>query len=112
MHPPKTPECIPCSTQKMCPQPLFCRFFITLTSQGMQAFNWESHRQNWWETMSQQAQLFADMGFTLVWLPPPTASVAAQGYMPLDLYNLNSAYGSEDSLRRFTKNPFNIDLSY
>ena len=69
--------------------------------QDMQAFNWESHRQNWWETVSQQAQRFADMGFTLVWLPPPTASVAAQGYMPLDLYNLNSAYGSEDSLRRF-----------
>ena len=71
----------------------------------MQAFNWESHRQNWWETVSKQSQRFADMGFTLVWLPPPTASVAAQGYMPLDLYNLNSAYGSEESLRRSAKNP-------
>ena len=45
----------------------------------LQAFNWESHRQNWWQQVAAQAQKFADMGFTIVWLPPPTTSVAPQG---------------------------------
>ena len=68
-----------------------------------QAFNWESHRQNWWQHVAGQAERFADFGFTVVWLPPPTASVAPQGYMPTDLYNLNSAYGSEEDLRRYNE---------
>jgi hypothetical protein len=67
-----------------------------------QAFNWESNQQNWWQNLLPQARRFADMGFTIVWLPPPTTSVAPQGYMPLDYYNLNSAYGSEEDLRKYT----------
>jgi alpha-amylase len=39
-------------------------------------------------------------GITTIWLPPPTHSVAPQGYMPGDLYNLNSAYGTEDELKQ------------
>lgn len=66
-----------------------------------QAFNWESHRQKWWQKVAVEGSKFATLGFTVVWLPPPTASVAPQGYMPLDLYNLNSAYGSEEDLRRW-----------
>ncbi len=38
-------------------------------------------------------------GFTSVWLPPPSDSVSPQGYLPRDIYNLNSAYGSEGELR-------------
>jgi glycosidase len=48
--------------------------------------------------MSGQARELADMGFTAVWLPPFTDSVSEQGYMPRDLYNLNSRYGSEQQL--------------
>lgn len=66
----------------------------------LQAFNWESNQQIWWQNLLPQARRFADMGFTIVWLPPPTTSVAPQGYMPLDDYNLNSAYGSEEDLRK------------
>jgi glycosidase len=35
-----------------------------------------------------------------VWLPPPTDSVSDEGYMPRDLYNLNSKYGSFDELKQ------------
>ncbi len=56
-----------------------------------QAFNWESNQENWWQKLIPQAQRFADLGFTVVWLPPPTTSVAPQGYMPLDYYNRYSA---------------------
>lgn len=52
-----------------------------------------------------QANCFASLGITAVWLPPFTDSVSPQGYMPLDLYNLNSRYGSEDELRRFAHRP-------
>lgn len=38
-------------------------------------------------------------GFTSVWLPPPSDSVSPQGYLPRDLWSLNSAYGGEGELR-------------
>lgn len=43
--------------------------------------------------------MIAQAGFTSVWLPPPSDSVSPQGYLPRDIYNLNSAYGSEGELR-------------
>ena len=42
---------------------------------------------------------YADMGFTLVWMPPSTASVSPEGYMPTDYYNLNSNYGNAADLK-------------
>lgn len=69
----------------------------------LQAFNWESWHQNWWETLEGQVDAIADMGFTVVWLPPPTDSVSQQGYMPRDLYNLNSNYGSQEQLVRLIR---------
>jgi alpha-amylase len=50
-----------------------------------------------------QADEFADLGITCIWLPPPTDSVSPQGYMPGDLYNLNSKYGSQEDLKRSVK---------
>ena len=49
--------------------------------------------------MTAKAGELAAMGFTTVWLPPPTDSVSAEGYMPRDLYDLNSKYGSVEELR-------------
>lgn len=43
--------------------------------------------------------MFADAGFTAIWLPPPSDAVSAQGYLPRDYYNLNSKYGTEAQLR-------------
>lgn len=67
----------------------------------LQGFNWESHKHDWWNTMHSQADWLAGFGFSVIWLPPPTDSVAPEGYLPRDLYNLNSSYGSEDNLRRY-----------
>lgn len=64
----------------------------------LQGFNWESWRHDWYNSLGQQIDAIADAGFTVVWLPPPTDSVSAQGYMPRDLYNLDSKYGSEVDL--------------
>jgi maltooligosyltrehalose synthase len=38
-------------------------------------------------------------GFSAIWMPPPSESVSPQGYLPTDLYNLSSQYGSEAELR-------------
>ncbi|KAI5392691.1 probable alpha-amylase 2 [Lathyrus oleraceus] len=64
-----------------------------------QAFNWESHKYNWWETLETKIADIAKAGITSAWLPPPTHSFAAEGYAPQDLYSLNSKYGSEHQLK-------------
>lgn len=74
----------------------------------LQGFNWESHRSGrWYHKLCEKAADIASWGFTIVWLPPPTDSVSPEGYMPRDLYNLNSRYGSmdelKDTVRRFHK---------
>ncbi|KAJ0963484.1 hypothetical protein J5N97_028606 [Dioscorea zingiberensis] len=64
-----------------------------------QGFNWESWRRRWYAELAPKAKDLSQSGITAVWFPPPTESVAPQGYMPSDLYNLNSAYGSVEELK-------------
>eukprot|EP00257_Ricinus_communis_P019911 XP_015579026.1 uncharacterized protein LOC8285074 isoform X1 [Ricinus communis] len=64
-----------------------------------QGFNWESWRRQWYVELATKMADLSQCGVTAVWLPPPTESVAPQGYMPSDLYNLNSAYGTEEELK-------------
>lgn len=66
----------------------------------LQGFNWDSSKQSsgWYTILKEQVDEIADYGFTLVWLPPPTDSVSPEGYMPRDLYSLDSKYGSVEDL--------------
>lgn len=65
-----------------------------------QGFNWESHKSGrWYKELHEKAAELASLGFSVIWLPPPTDSVSPEGYMPRDLYNLNSRYGSFDELK-------------
>lgn len=58
-----------------------------------QGFNWESHKSGrWYMELKEKAAELSSLGFTVLWLPPPTESVSPEGYMPKDLYNLNSRY--------------------
>nr|GMD58758.1 Alpha-amylase isozyme 2A [Ipomoea batatas] len=75
-----------------------------------QAFNWESWRRQWYLELAPKAADLSRSGVTAVWFPPPTESVAPQGYMPSDLYNLNSAYGSVDDLKHCIEEMHNQDL--
>eukprot|EP00210_Caulerpa_lentillifera_P006145 g5872.t1 len=66
----------------------------------LQGFNWDSSKSgDWYRKIASQAVDFAKAGFTSIWLAPPSDSVSQQGYLPRDLYNLNSKYGSEGDLR-------------
>lgn len=58
-----------------------------------QGFNWESHKSGkWYVELGTKIKELSSLGFTIVWSPPPTDSVSPEGYMPKDLYNLNSRY--------------------
>jgi alpha-amylase len=65
----------------------------------LQAFNWESHKKDWYNHLAKEVRAIAALGVSSVWLPPPSDAVSPQGYLPRDLYELNCAYGSEKELR-------------
>lgn len=70
-----------------------------------QGFNWESHKsRRWYMELQEKAAKLALLGFSVIWLPPPTDSVSPEGYMPTDLYNLNSRYCNTINLKRGKKN--------
>lgn len=75
-----------------------------------QGFNWESWRRQWWLEMSAKAADLSKCGITTIWLPPPTHSVAPQGYMPGDLYDLRSAYGGSEELKQCINEMHKHDL--
>ncbi|KAH9625466.1 hypothetical protein KSS87_008129 [Heliosperma pusillum] len=64
----------------------------------LQAFNWESHKHDWWRNLEKKVPDIAKSGFTCAWLPPASQSLSPEGYLPQDLYSLNSKYGSEGLL--------------
>lgn len=69
-----------------------------------QGFNWESHKSGkWYAQLKEKVAELSSLGITVIWLPPPTESVSPEGYMPKDLYNLNSRYGSIDELKDLVK---------
>lgn len=65
----------------------------------LQGFNWESHKHDWWDNLEKKAPDLAKFGFTSIWLPPSTQAVSPEGYLPQNLYSLNSCYGSEKKLK-------------
>ncbi|TKY65101.1 Alpha-amylase 3 [Spatholobus suberectus] len=75
-----------------------------------QGFNWESWRRGWYLELAAKTADLSHCGVTAVWLPPPTQSVSPQGYMPSDLYNLNSSYGSVEELKYCIEEMHSQDL--
>jgi alpha-amylase len=73
----------------------------------LQGFNWESWRSgsgDWYGVVASKVDLLEEMGITDIWLPPPSQSVAPQGYLPSRLFDLDgSQYGSQASLESLIK---------
>jgi len=66
----------------------------------LQGFNWTScsYSGGWYNHVQELATDIASAGFSHVYLPPPSQSVSDEGYLPQQLYQLNSKYGSKDQL--------------
>nr|PNR35675.1 hypothetical protein PHYPA_021525 [Physcomitrium patens] len=65
-------------------------------------FDWESHNHNpsWWIHFQSKIEDLFELGITDVWLPPASQSVDKKGYLPGQLYNLDSSrYGKGIELR-------------
>src|SRR5438128_2710375 len=74
----------------------------------LQGFHWDSHRgscekgkerKGWYRIVKENAQAIKEAGFTWVWFPPASDSLAPQGYIPRRWNVLDGAYGSEAELR-------------
>ncbi|WP_281987448.1 starch-binding protein [Aquimarina aggregata] len=86
---------------------LFCLPLLNANAQDedvlFQAFDWNVQNQpagqTWYDVVSQNRNAINDAGIDLIWMPPPSNSAAPQGYLPRELNNLNSAYGTEAQLK-------------
>eukprot|EP00775_Hariotina_reticulata_P007314 gene7314-7526_t len=65
----------------------------------LQAFGWDSCKKgNWYKTIQSKIPDLEALTITHLWLPPPSQSVSDQGYMPGQLYNLTTKYGTKEDL--------------
>ena len=78
----------------------------------LQGFNWESFRYghdtgiSWYKRLNKQVPNLREVGFTGIWLPPPSEAYDGEGnlanhsrgYMPTNLYDLDTWYGSKKEL--------------
>ena len=75
----------------------------------LQGFHWESHlgdpgqnghgEKTWFRIVKENAAVIRSAGFSWVWLPPCSDSLAPQGYIPRRWFDFDTAYGSEHELR-------------
>jgi alpha-amylase len=69
----------------------------------LQGFNWasatESSSTTWYQTMINNAAAIKSE-FAYVWFPPPSLSASAEGYLPTQLNDLDSEYGTETQLKQ------------
>jgi len=85
---------------------MFCLPFIGIQAQDedvmFQAFDWNVQNQpagqTWYNVLSDVRNTINDAGIDVIWMPPPSNSAAPQGYLPRELNNLNSAYGTQNQL--------------
>jgi alpha-amylase len=75
----------------------------------LQGFHWSSHsgafdpatrtRKSWYRILRENTATIKTAGFDWVWFPPPSDSLAPQGYIPRRWNVLNTAFGNEEELR-------------
>jgi alpha-amylase len=74
----------------------------------LQGFHWPAHagarmrdgtRKSWYRIIRDNAATIKAAGFTWVWFPPASDSLAPQGYMPRRWNVLDTAFGTESELQ-------------
>ncbi len=79
-----------------------------------QAFDWNVQNQpagqTWYNVVTSARNAINDAGIDVIWMPPPSNSAAPQGYLPRELYDVNSAYGTEIQLRNLIDQFHALDI--
>jgi alpha-amylase len=75
----------------------------------LQGFHWDSHAgvsdpargraKSWYQILQENADAIRRAGFSWVWFPPPSDSLAPEDYLPRRWDCLDTAYGTEAELR-------------
>ncbi|GAB4334121.1 MAG: hypothetical protein OHK0038_10830 [Flammeovirgaceae bacterium] len=67
----------------------------------IQGFNWESWKNTsgWYNVLKNNAVEVKNGKFDLIWFPPMSDAASNEGYLPRQLYVLNSKYGTEQQLK-------------
>jgi len=75
----------------------------------LQGFHWKSHLGSreatgtvkpWWRIVRENALNIRKAGYTHIWLPPASDSLAPQGYIPRRWFDFHSAYGNLAELKQ------------
>eukprot|EP00198_Chlamydomonas_reinhardtii_P004968 XP_001694304.1 alpha-amylase-like protein [Chlamydomonas reinhardtii] len=70
-------------------------------SRAQRGFAWDSWQKgggNWYGRVQAAIPELAALQVSHVWLPPPSRSVSKEGYLPGQLYDLDSEYGTKEQL--------------
>ncbi|MEM6270941.1 MAG: starch-binding protein [Bacteroidota bacterium] len=80
--------------------------FLASTAQNdtrvmIQGFNWESHSNSgpWYNVVKNNAADLGASGIDMIWMPPPSDAAAPQGYLPRELYDVSTPYGTQAQLQ-------------
>jgi alpha-amylase len=87
--------------------PIAQRFNGRADAVMLQGFHWRSHdsahpgahAKSWYRIVRENAGAIRDAGFDYIWLPPPSESAAAEGYMPSQWLDLDTSYGTKTELK-------------
>ncbi|TRX49697.1 starch-binding protein [Fulvivirga sp. M361] len=96
----------------------FCLTYVPIWAQDedvmFQAFDWNVQNQppgqTWYDVVTQNRNIISNAGIDVIWMPPPSNSAAPQGYLPRELYDVNSAYGTETQLRNLISQYHQLDV--
>lgn len=91
-------ECEPPLTEEEAPRPPPIDWEDVILIQG---FGWDSCKNDghWYSIVEKNIPILKSLQATHIWLPPPSASVSKEGYLPTQYYNLSSRYGNIKSLK-------------
>jgi alpha-amylase len=65
----------------------------------LQGYHWHSHYHDWYNIINNNADSIAGLGVSHVWFPPVSDAASDEGYLPRELYVLDSKYGTESQLQ-------------
>jgi alpha-amylase len=66
-------------------------------------FGWDAcDKGGWYNIVKGKIKEISQLGIDYLWLPPPSQSIAPQGYLQSELYDVETPFGSQEDLKALT----------